>query len=144
MRSPARASLIITLVVGVIATAWPASASAGDDYADHRLQAGFMASVGSAPRSARRDRGGPTRRPQTRVPRRCPNLKTGAPMRPWLHMRIASTAKAYSGGVALSLVEEGVMSLDDTVGELLPWTNPDWHAVTLARPSTTRAASPTC
>ena len=61
------------------------------------------------------------------------NLKTGAPMRPWLHMRIASTAKAYSGGVALSLVEEGVMSLDDTVGELLPWTNPDWHAVTLAQ-----------
>ena len=48
-------------------------------------------------------------------------------------MRIASTAKAYSGGVALSLVEEGVMSLDDTVGELLPWTNPDWHAVTLAQ-----------
>jgi len=54
-------------------------------------------------------------------------------MRPWMHMRIASTAKAYSGAVALSLVQDGVMSLDDTVGELLPWTNPDWHPVTLAQ-----------
>ena len=133
MRSPARASLIITLAVGVIATASPASASAGDDYADHRLQAGIDALV------ARPD--GPpgviavVQRGDRRLVFRAgvSNLKTGAPMRPWLHMRIASTAKAYSGGVALSLVEEGVMSLDDTVGELLPWTNPDWHAVTLAQ-----------
>ena len=61
------------------------------------------------------------------------NIETGARMNPWMHMRIASTAKAYSGGVALSLVEDGIMSLDDTVGELLPWTNPDWHQVTLAQ-----------
>ena len=61
------------------------------------------------------------------------NIDTGARMNPWMHMRIASTAKAYSGGVALSLVDDGVMSLDDTVGELLPWTNPDWHPVTLAQ-----------
>jgi D-alanyl-D-alanine carboxypeptidase len=54
-------------------------------------------------------------------------------MQPWMHMRIASTSKAYSGGVALSLVDRGVMSLDDTVGDLLPWTDPDWHAVTLAQ-----------
>jgi D-alanyl-D-alanine carboxypeptidase len=133
MRSPARASLIITLAFGVIATASPASASAGDTYADHRLQAGIDALV------ARPD--GPpgviavVQRGDRRLVFRAgvSNLKTGAPMRPWLHMRIASTAKAYSGGVALSLVEEGVMSLDDTVGELLPWTNPNWHAVTLAQ-----------
>ncbi len=61
------------------------------------------------------------------------NIATGAPMQPWMHMRIASTAKAYSGGVALQLVDDGIMSLDDTVGELLPWTNPDWHEVTLAQ-----------
>lgn len=54
-------------------------------------------------------------------------------MQPWQHMRIASTAKAYSGAVALSLVDRGVLSLDDTVGDLVPWTNPDWHEVTLAQ-----------
>jgi D-alanyl-D-alanine carboxypeptidase len=60
------------------------------------------------------------------------NIHTDARLHPWMHMRIASTAKAYSGAVALSLVQDGVMSLDDTVGDLLPWTNPDWHTVTLA------------
>jgi len=52
---------------------------------------------------------------------------------PDLHMRIASTAKAYSGAVALSLVDEGVLSLDDTVGERLSWTPAAWSRVTLAQ-----------
>lgn len=59
------------------------------------------------------------------------NARTAAPMRPGKHMRIASTAKAYSGGVALSLVADGELSLDDTIGDLLPWTPDDWWAVTL-------------
>ncbi|MGH2539696.1 MAG: serine hydrolase domain-containing protein [Actinomycetota bacterium] len=61
------------------------------------------------------------------------NVRTGAPMQPWKHMRIASTAKAYSGGVALSLVEQGLLSLDDTIGELLPWAPDAWAEVTLAQ-----------
>jgi D-alanyl-D-alanine carboxypeptidase len=36
------------------------------------------------------------------------------------YMRIASVAKAFSGATALSLVEKGTMSLDDTVGSRLP------------------------
>jgi len=52
---------------------------------------------------------------------------------PDLHMRIASTAKAYSGGVALSLVDDGALSLDDTVGERLPWAPAAWSRVTLAQ-----------
>jgi D-alanyl-D-alanine carboxypeptidase len=36
------------------------------------------------------------------------------------HMRIASVAKAFSGAVALSLVGEGRLSLDDTIGMLRP------------------------
>ena len=52
-------------------------------------------------------------------------------MRPSDHMRIASVSKAFSGAVALSLVERGVLSLDDTIGELLPGFNPDWDDVTL-------------
>jgi D-alanyl-D-alanine carboxypeptidase len=61
------------------------------------------------------------------------NARTGAPMRPGKHMRIASTAKAYSGGVVLSLVADGELSLGDTIGDLLPWTPEDWWSVTLGQ-----------
>ncbi|MEU9233897.1 serine hydrolase domain-containing protein [Streptomyces subrutilus] len=47
------------------------------------------------------------------------------------HMRIASIAKAYSGAVALQLVDQGVLSLDDTIGGRLPAQPAAWHAVTL-------------
>ncbi len=59
------------------------------------------------------------------------DLRTRRRMRATDHMRIASVAKAFSGAVALALVERGVLSLDDTVGELLPGLNPDWSGVTL-------------
>ena len=35
-------------------------------------------------------------------------------------MRIASVSKAFSGAVALSLVDLKKLSLDDTIGERLP------------------------
>lgn len=47
------------------------------------------------------------------------------------HMRIASVAKAFSGATALSLVDEGVLSLDDTIGERLPDLPEAWADVTL-------------
>jgi D-alanyl-D-alanine carboxypeptidase len=47
------------------------------------------------------------------------NLKSERPMRLDDRMRIASAAKAFSGAVALSLVDEGTLSLDDTIGERL-------------------------
>jgi D-alanyl-D-alanine carboxypeptidase len=47
------------------------------------------------------------------------------------HMRIASTAKAFSGAVALSLVQQGVLSLDDTIAQRLPSLPAAWGAVTL-------------
>ena len=46
-------------------------------------------------------------------------------------MRIASVAKAFSGAVALSLVDDGFLSLDDTIGSRLPHLPVAWHAVTL-------------
>lgn len=61
------------------------------------------------------------------------NVRTGKAMQPWKHMRIASTAKAYSGGVALSLVDRGLLSLDDTIAELLPWAPDAWGEVTLGQ-----------
>ncbi|MFI1399410.1 serine hydrolase domain-containing protein [Streptomyces sp. NPDC020681] len=47
------------------------------------------------------------------------------------HMRIASVAKAFSGAVALDLVDSGRLSLDDTIGKVLPALPEAWHAVTL-------------
>lgn len=52
-------------------------------------------------------------------------------MRPTDHMRFASVSKAFSGAVTLSLVARRVLSLDDTVGALVPGFNPDWDDVTL-------------
>ena len=46
-------------------------------------------------------------------------------------MRIASVAKAFSGAVALRLVDQGVLSLDTTIGERLPDLPAAWHPVTL-------------
>src|SRR5215217_3463271 len=65
------------------------------------------------------------------------NVRTGRPMRIHDRMRIASTSKAFSGAVALSLVSKGALSLNDTIGELLsdlPKPPPDaWAEVTLGQ-----------
>src|SRR5215208_2485812 len=54
------------------------------------------------------------------------NVLTGRPMRIHDRMRIASTSKAFSGAVALSLVSKGALSLDDTIGERLPELPKAW------------------
>lgn len=59
------------------------------------------------------------------------DLRSGRPPRTVDHMRIASVAKAYSGAVALRLVDRRRLSLDDTIGERLPALPAAWHAVTL-------------
>jgi D-alanyl-D-alanine carboxypeptidase len=59
------------------------------------------------------------------------NVRTGRPMRIHDRMRIASTSKAFSGAVALSLVSEGKLSLHDTIGERLPELPKAWSKVTL-------------
>jgi D-alanyl-D-alanine carboxypeptidase len=48
------------------------------------------------------------------------NLDSGAAPRPALRMRIASMAKAFSGAVALRLVDDGKLHLNDTIDEVLP------------------------
>ncbi len=47
------------------------------------------------------------------------------------HMRVASVAKAFSGAIALSLVQQGVLGLDDTIGQRRPDLPVAWHAATL-------------
>jgi D-alanyl-D-alanine carboxypeptidase len=49
------------------------------------------------------------------------------------HMRIASVAKAFSGAVALHLVRQGRLDLDDTIGQRLPGLPTAWHPVTIGQ-----------
>ena len=48
-------------------------------------------------------------------------------------MRIASVAKAFSAAVALRLVGDRKLGLDDTIGELRPDLPAAWHGVTVRR-----------
>ena len=57
------------------------------------------------------------------APRRAPRLGD--------HYRIASMAKAFNGAVALRLVSQGKLSLDDTIGKRLPGLMPLADRVTL-------------
>lgn len=59
------------------------------------------------------------------------DLDTGAPFGRRKRMRIASVSKAFSGAVALSLVDEGRLTLDDTIGERLEGLPAAWSEVTL-------------
>jgi D-alanyl-D-alanine carboxypeptidase len=47
------------------------------------------------------------------------------------HMRIASTAKAFSGAVTLALVRKRKLRLNDRIGRVLPELPGTWSAVTL-------------
>ncbi len=59
------------------------------------------------------------------------DLKTGSPLHATDHMRLASVSKAYSGAVALQLVDQGRLKLDTTIGERLPSLPAAWCKVTL-------------
>ena len=69
----------------------------------------------------------------TRTVHRAGVAKRGrrAPIRSIDHMRLASTSKAFNGAVALSLVDKGVLSLDDTIAQRLPGLPAAWGPVTL-------------
>jgi D-alanyl-D-alanine carboxypeptidase len=53
------------------------------------------------------------------------------PLRRTDHMRMASTSKAFNGAVVLALVDQGTLSLDDTIAQRLPNLPADWGPVTL-------------
>ncbi len=59
------------------------------------------------------------------------DVTTGEPIHINDHMRIASVSKAFSGAAALSLVGRGQLSLDTTIGEILPDLPRAWWPVTL-------------
>jgi D-alanyl-D-alanine carboxypeptidase len=59
------------------------------------------------------------------------DIKRTRPPRASDHMRIASVAKAFSGAVALQLVRDGRLGLDDTIGQRLVGMPPAWAGVTV-------------
>ena len=59
------------------------------------------------------------------------NLENGATYHRNDHFRIASTSKAFSGAVALDLVDQGALSLDSTIGDVLPNPPDTWSGITL-------------
>ncbi|MFF7182939.1 serine hydrolase [Streptomyces sp. NPDC008121] len=56
---------------------------------------------------------------------------TKQPLRTGDYMRIAGISKAFSGAVALGLVSQGRLGLDDTLGKRVPALPKAWHQVTL-------------
>jgi D-alanyl-D-alanine carboxypeptidase len=60
------------------------------------------------------------------------DLRSRAPLDVHQHMRIASVSKAFSGAVALALVNRRVLALSDTLGEWLPRLPKKWRDITLA------------
>lgn len=59
------------------------------------------------------------------------NVRRPGPPRPTDHMRIASVAKAFGGAVALNLVRDGRLGLDDTIAQRLGGMPAAWGAVTV-------------
>ncbi|NUP43255.1 MAG: beta-lactamase family protein [Streptomyces sp.] len=133
LSSALRAASVAALCVAVltpVTAAGPASAAprGGDD---HRLQEQldrFVHSPGGPPAVIAVLHYGRKTRVLTAG---AADLRTGRPPRPDDHMRIASTAKAYSGAVALALADRGALDLDDTLAHRLPRLPAAWGAVTL-------------
>jgi D-alanyl-D-alanine carboxypeptidase len=137
------ASLAAALLVasGIALAATPSSYDAGKTEAKNRSTKAADAALDGALKSLVARHGGPqgaiavVQRGQQRKVHAfgVGNVETGRPMRAGDRMRIASAAKAFSGAVALSLVSEGKLSLDDTIGERLPNLPDRWSKVTLGQ-----------
>lgn len=130
LRLPAAALVAVASLAGLVSA--PAQAAApppgGHDRELHRLLQELVRTPGGPPGVIALLRRGH----HTEVYRAgVAEIGTDRAPEPADHMRIASTAKAYSGAVALGLVDRGRLGLDDTIGERLPALPADWHAVTL-------------
>ncbi|WP_043664279.1 serine hydrolase domain-containing protein [Streptomyces xylophagus] len=118
-------SLLVATCVGALVPASPAAAD------DHSLQRGLdelVAAPDGPPGVIVVLRDGD----RQRVLRAgTADLTTGRPLEARDHTRTASTSKAFSGAVALSLVRQHRLTLDDTIGTRLPQLPGAWQAVTL-------------
>ncbi|WP_416982009.1 serine hydrolase domain-containing protein [Streptomyces sp. T028] len=133
LRRRSRALSVLVVCLGALApatAAGQAGAASGtpDDRTLQRRLEAFLDGPGGPPGAIavlRRDG-------RTRVVRAgVADLTTGRQPRTSDHMRIASTAKAFSGAVALSLVDRHRLRLDDTLRQRLPQLPSIWGKVTL-------------
>jgi D-alanyl-D-alanine carboxypeptidase len=125
--------LFLSVAAAAVAVGAPAALAAGESAsrADARLDRALerLVEIDGGPPGigVMVDRGGRARLHEAGVG----TVPTGRPFRRHDHMRIASVAKAFNGAVALTLVDRGVLSLDDTLGELLSNPPAAWSEVTL-------------
>ena len=61
------------------------------------------------------------------------DVTTAAPIAATDQMRLASVAKAFSGAAAMSLVGDGTLTFDTTIGATLPDLPDAWAKITLAQ-----------
>ncbi|WNI26670.1 serine hydrolase domain-containing protein [Streptomyces sp. ITFR-16] len=129
IRVPLAALLAAACMAGPVhAPALAAELPAGHDLALSRQLRELTAAPGGPPGVIAVLRRGP----RTEVYRAgVAETGTDRPIEVTDHMRIASTAKAYSGAVALQLVDRGRLRPDDTIGKVLPRLPRAWHRVTL-------------
>lgn len=126
-----RALLTVVALVATLAVPAAASASKATDRADRALDRALQRLVdveGGPPGVIAVIQRGADRRVHGAG---VAELGAKAPPRARMQMRLASTAKAFSGAVALALVQKGELSLRDTIGELLPTLPAAWGEVTL-------------
>ncbi|MFC4507607.1 MULTISPECIES: serine hydrolase domain-containing protein [Streptomyces] len=129
-RRRSRAVSVVAVCLAALAPATVADAAAAtpDEHALQRRLQAFVNAPGGPPGAIavlRRDK-------ETQVVRAgVADLRTGRKPRQDDHMRIASTAKAFSGAVALSLVDRHALRLDDTLRRRLPRLPGAWGSVTL-------------
>ncbi|MFJ9626449.1 serine hydrolase domain-containing protein [Streptomyces sp. NPDC101175] len=120
--------LVSLLVAGCVGGLVPASPAAADDRSLQRGLDALVAAPDGPPGVIVVLRDGD----RQRVLRAgTANLATGRPLEPADHTRTASTSKAFSGAVALSLVRQHRLSLDDTIRRRLPRLPAAWGSVTL-------------
>ncbi|WP_329352685.1 beta-lactamase family protein [Streptomyces sp. NBC_01261] len=118
-------SLLVATCVGALA---PASPAAADDHSLQRGLDGLVAAPDGPPGVIVVLRDGD----HQRVLRAgTADITTGRPLEPSDHTRTASTSKAFSGAVALHLVRQHRLALDDTIGTRLPHQPRAWRKVTL-------------
>jgi D-alanyl-D-alanine carboxypeptidase len=121
---------VVVLVLLVLFSAPGNAASPSPHAADAALDRAlseFVAMPGGPPEPSRSCSGG-SRKVHAAGVR---ELGQAEPPRASDFMRVASVAKAFSGAVALALVQQGTLSLDDTIGRWLPGQPAAWHPITL-------------
>lgn len=123
--------LLLLTTTAALALASPAAASTATERADAALDRALdrLVALGPPGAEATVQRGGETTFHTAGVADVITRRKIQAHDR----MRIASTAKAYSGAVALSLVAAGRLRLADTIARRLPRLPRQWGPVTLAQ-----------